>query len=481
MKIQAIDNQYFSLSAGSGLIRSAVWRLTADSPDAAPDDFAADVTAWSGIPGDPLRVPATDGTVSELPDCPVEKIAVKTLSSLCAEVTLTARRLDTEPLFSESRSADGECRRTATYRVAAASLEAALPSPGSILAWEGVEHCCESAAAEPAGKGFWEIRATGIPTVRRIVSPPAWSVDTDGVRSVVCSWFVAASGYDALLSELEVDAAAPWAGADFVVREVNSKPEGLTGFLVTAVAREVVTRMTECVRSERFAGFDDFNRAQREVVWNSRWRVHASEMEDFSGITGSPALWAGNHTVVTAVSPKRLSELEYELQIQAESLNNPDLFEQYYRDDRSNLKNRVDVSARMVEFLITPEMAGWRRGADGAWEALEEWLPEAHCPLIVTQALDLSLINRALKCVLLEETTHRSGGMSRNIDYLLEWGTAERVFDGKIGGCNGSYLRVDMEAEEIADNCGKRWTRFVGNWQLAPAGYTWNTAYWGNN
>ena len=100
------------------------------------------------------------------------------------------------------------------------------------------------------------------------------------------------------------------------------------------------------------------NRIRRELVWQSRWRVRADELADFENLTGAPAAWAGADTVVTEVTPRRISELEYELAIEAQALTNTNLYRNYSEDDRSNLQGRSDVNARLIDFLSGVAYAG---------------------------------------------------------------------------------------------------------------------------
>ncbi len=478
MKITAAVNQSFSLDAG-GLRRISVWRLYGDSPETAPDTFAEEVAAWCGETGQNLRVPAGTGEPAALENFPVDKIEVKSLTPLSCEVTFSAGQIDTEPIFSEIRSADGKKRKSAKYTVKTDTPDTLLPLPGAVLEWNGESFYCEQSSYSPVGAGLWRFEVTAIPAAGTIISLPSVSVDSDNRRTVSCSWSVTPDEYGALLDSLQIDSPAPWAGEGFSLRSVSSKTENASSILVTAVAREVETRMLKCIRKEKFAGFDDDGNPLHSIEYESLWRVRSEDMADFTGITGTAAEWAASNSVVSSVSPEKISPLEYEITMKAELLNNPDLYKKYSFEDRQNLSSRNDVSACMVEFMVTPEMAGWRTGFDGIPEMCPDWEYGANCPFTVDEPLPEAMINRALKCALLEVTEYRRGGMSRHIDRLLEWSASDRVLDGEVGGCDGSYLRVDMEAEEVFDNSGRRWTKFTGSYQRAPGDYQWNPQYWG--
>ncbi len=273
-----------------------------------------------------------------------------------------------------------------------------------------------------------------------------------------------------------------WDERQYICEKSSAAPfaDGWWEITVTAAETASDSRMLSCVRYERFAGFDRAGNSRMEIVWESIWRVNASKLGEFTGLAGYAADWADSNSIITSVSPKKISDAEYELQIEAESLNNPGLYEKYSGDDRSDLGSRRDITAGMVDFLLTPAMAGRQYAADGTLEEIPDWQPGENCPLEADGYLPENMVNRALKCILLEETSYSSGSISSNMSELLSWSTAARVYDGTVGGCRGSFLRIDMEAREITDNSGKCWTRFTGSWQLAPAGCKWNSAYWGS-
>lgn len=478
MQIHAAGKVSFSLDATPILTAEAVW-ICQNHHQLAPEAFRHAVEAWAGAAGAPLRVPMTDGTPQELDAVRVESIHFAYQDTDHAEVTFKAREIPLEPLrtgtLAAVYSADGEERRSARFRVRDAA-HALLPRLGDHVAWAGEEFVCENLRTEESGAHF-EFEITCRKITCRVVNGPTVRIDAaTGDSSQTIVYFVAAAEYPAFLAAHPIDAPAPWAGDGYVIRRVESAASGKLGFLVTLEARQVVTRMLDSRRSERFAGFDLFNGARREVVYQSRWRVRAEDLPAFENITGSNAHWAGNNSIVTDVTPKRLSELEYELDIEAQSLGNPELFRRYSGDDRSNLQGRSDVSARLIDFLVTPEMAGYLR-VEGGYLPDEGWVPETDCPFLVA-ALPVSMADAIVKTIYLIETTYRQGGMSRNLRHLVDWGNSGRVSNSAVGGCSGSFLKITLDSAEISDNCGTRWTRFVAGYQMAPPGYSWNPAYW---
>lgn len=117
----------------------------------------------------------------------------------------------------------------------------------------------------------------------------------------------------------------PGPGEKFTLVSADSKLVGKIGFEVVLLARKVETRCIAKVRSEKFAGLSRSGAIQREIVWKVRWRVAAEELSAFYGQTGlCPADWTEEEEcIITDISPKRLSEMEYELDIEAQHPGNP--------------------------------------------------------------------------------------------------------------------------------------------------------------
>ena len=66
--------------------------------------------------------------------------------------------------------------------------------------------------------------------------------------------------------------------------------------------------------------------------------------------------------------------------------------------------------------------------------------------------------------------------MNRAIPEMTEW-ISTRVFNGKVGKYQGSYLKSDLQSKEIYDNHGNIWTKITRVYDLAPDGAEWNQYY----
>jgi hypothetical protein len=269
-----------------------------------------------------------------------------------------------------------------------------------------------------------------------------------------------------------------WAGEDFICEALQLTNLAGDDWEVAVEARKVVTRMLDCVRSENFAGFDRAGLPRRNITYRSRWLVRAADLASFELLSGSGAPWAAADAMLTAVMPKALSAGEYEVEMEAQAFGNPDLFRRYGGDDRSNLAGRVDVSAELCDFLITPEMAGYVAHPSGGWMPDPNWDGTRSCPFAATAALDPNMVNAVAKTVILTERRHRAGTLDHNLDYLTDWAAGPRLFDGSVGGIPGPFLKIDLDSEEVFDNLGMRWTRFTGKYQMAPGSFAWNPDYW---
>lgn len=353
------------------------------------------------------------------------------------------------------RAPDDDGRAVELPEVRIGKIEIAVLSP---------EHC--------------EVRLYG----RRIGLEPASAAgdraehfDRDGVHRKRATFKVNSADPAALFPA--VGDPVDWAGEDFICEEIRLANLGGDGWQASVEARKVVTRMLDCVRSEHFAGFDRNGLPRRNITYRSRWLVRAADLGSFERSSGSGAPWAAADAMITAVVPKARSAVEYEVELEAQAFGNPDLFRRY-GDDRSNLAGRVDVSAELHDFLITPEMAGYIAHPNGGWTPDPNWDGSRRCPFTATAALDPNLINAVVKTVILTERRCRAGTLDHNLDYLTGWAAGPRLFDGSVGGIPGPFLKIDLDSEEVFDNLGMRWTRFTGKYQMAPGSFEWNPDYW---
>ncbi len=482
MKVQPINNQYFNIDANNNFTRSSKWRLSADDLGVAPNAFASEVETWCDIIGEDLLVPSSSGEPVTVSDCLISEVKITSVSMLCAEVTLISAPVEviiTPPEFSEFYSDDGTYKIKSIYTSNSETL--ALPVAGDVLEWSYGDLCCESSSAEALDSGGWEITITGIPTGATAITQVIYDTDSYGTESATCSWFVTSDSYEDFIADCQIDDVATWAGDNYSVRSVKTKNQGIVGMTVTAIAQKVTTRMLECTRHEEFAGVDILNQKCYKVLWRSRWRVLESEMDDWESTTGAAASWAHANSILTVIKPKKISAIEYEVELEAELKSNPGLFNRYdILDNRSNLSGRRDVDVYLCDFFITYEMIGWQRRYDRVPVLIEDWDYENLCPFIVTGPLEVTLGNRNAKAIMLEESTYHTGDIGNNIDTLFDWSEGELIVQGTKGGHSGYFRKEDIKAKEVVDNNGKIWTRITALWMLAPGDRDWNSAYWGN-
>ncbi|MGE4565800.1 MAG: hypothetical protein AB7F32_13080 [Victivallaceae bacterium] len=482
IRIHHADYHKFAVDGGNRLSFESVWRVSATPP---PDNavFLAEVRNWAGAAGDPFRIGGPDGSPVALDGVAVESLDIEFPAAGEAVIRFRATGIglgEAPEHLSETLGSDGERRKKATFRIAAApGALPPLPAIGAVLSWAGESFVCESAESKSVAGGFeCTINCRKIGT--RLLRGPELVRDADSEETESATYFVPAANHAAMLAAFAIDVPVPWGSPEKVIRKVTSRSSGPLGFEVTVEGRKIVTKMLESRRSERFDGFDSGNRIRRELIWQSRWRVRADELADFENLTGAPAVWAGADTVVTEVIPRRISELEYELAIEAQALTNPNLYRNYSEDDRSNLQGRTDVNARLIDFLITPEMAGYLRSDNGAYVTNPDFSAATASPFAVTEPLGVDMVNAVIKTILLTETGYRPGPIRNHLDDMIDWAYAGRVTTDRVAGCSGSFLKVDLELRELADNFGNRWTRITASYQMAPPEMPWNPVYWNN-
>ena len=232
------------------------------------------------------------------------------------------------------------------------------------------------------------------------------------------------------------------------------------------------------MRTEKFAGLTRAGAIRREIVWNARWRVAAEELPTFFGQTGTfPGDWPEPDCLITSVMPKRLSEMEYEVTVEAQHRSNPDLLQYYSIEDRSDLANRTDIAVDMADFHLTAAMAGYQKLPDGHYMPIPNWNALAGCPFRSESKLPANMIDLTLRCLVVTVSIYVSGGVKSRIAELAAW-TQGRVTNAAVEGIEGSFLRIRQTCKETFDDSGKLYTRITRSYQKAPGDYIWSTNYW---
>ncbi len=277
----------------------------------------------------------------------------------------------------------------------------------------------------------------------------------------------------------EVGAAAVWAGDGFLItgRTVERLPGGEFRVVLSAGSfGQAVCRSRE-VR-ERHLGFTAAGSVRTDRVWSSVWSVPAAQLAAFPCPVGSAAdSWADADTVVTAMTSRKISEVEYEVALEARGIySTPPLSSLSANlDDRGNLGSRVDYEVSFPEFRVSLAEGGYYINSLGQRLPTANW-SQNDCPLIATERFLRA--GQPLKTMMVKESSYLIGGTGTHVSDLNEWYASGPIFNGKVGDYTGVWLRSDIRASDLADNRGRVWTRIDRFYRLAPAGEQWNQYYW---
>ena len=491
MIVQNLYHANLKIDAEGNVSLESAWELALEEPASGLEQLQAEARGWAGGIGEPFRIPAADGSYEFSETVLVTGIELKPVSLAVCRVIFSGAEFAAgggeEPALAAAGSVvdvyetDGAHRRTMRFRASASVSPELIPQPGRPLEWEGGAFICESCRSSNSGFSV-EFEVTAREATLAELGLPQAGTDGDGFETKRAVWFVAASEHDAFLADHPVGGAAAWAGEKFTLVSADSKLVGKIGFEVVLLARKVETRCIAKVRSEKFAGLSRSGAIQREIVWKVRWRVAAEELSAFYGQTGlCPADWTEEEEcIITDISPKRLSEMEYGLDIEAQHPGNPGLFGRYSAEDRTNLSTRVDVSVDMAEFHVSAEMAGFQKLPDGRFRPILNWNSGSGCPFSADGRLAENMIESTLRCLVITESVYKSGDAARQIADLAAW-AAVRVSTAAVAGASGSFLRIGQTCRETFSNSGKLYTRISRSYQKAPGDLQWNPNYWSSH
>lgn len=490
MIVQNLYHANLKIDAVGTVTLESAWQLARNEPAAELEALLDEARAWAGKIGDPFRVPQADGSFDLSDTVRVAGIEIRPSGLSGCRVVYSGSEFAAEGGGSAVPAAmgsvsniydpDGTHRRKCRFRAPTTLSAALIPVPGRVLDWEGGAFVCESCAVTSSELAV-EFEVTARETALAELGLPVSGFDDDGFETKQTVWFVAAAGYGTFTALHPVGGAEAWAGERFLLVSLESRPVGRIGYEVTLHARKAETRLLSQVRTEEFSGIARSGAVMREIVWLARWRVVAEELPEFFLLTGTvPADWAEPGCIITKVTPKRLSDMEYEVTVEAQHNGNPGLYVRYTTEDRSGLDTRTDVAVDLVEFHVTAEMAGYRKLPDGQYLPIVNWNAPRSCPFLAEERLSEMMIEKIVRCLVITESIYVSGGVAAQVENLTAW-TDIRVVIGTVAGISGSYLKIAQRCKETYDDSGRLYTRITRSYQKSPRGWNWSTNFWNYN
>ena len=484
---------------GDGLVTlESAWLVALAEPARTAGQLLEEARAWAGAVGDPFRVPLSDGSYEFSTRLTVSAIEFKPVNAMSCRVTYSGAGIavpasddsggeggEEIPVIPvavgetvDTRDENGALTRRRRFRIPVGTEEALIPKPGVVLEWEGGAFICTGCTVTDQGVLGREFDVTAREVSTFQLGLPKRGIDDDGFETRSVVWFVSADTFESFLAVHPIGGAESWAGENFLLVSADSKPFGKAGYEVTLLARKVETRCISKIRTESFAGTTRAGAIRRKIVWNARWRVAAAELSSFFGLTGTaPADWPEANCLITDVTPKQLSAMEYEVDVEVQHRNNPGLFERYSTEDRSDLSTRTDISVDMADFRMFAAMAGYQILSSGKYMPIPSWNHGNNCPFITDGWLPDNMIDVTFRCLVVTVSTYEPGDVKSRIEELAEW-TVSRVQASPVEGISGSFLKLRQTCREMFDDAGKLYTRITRSYQRAPGEYSWNSNYW---
>jgi len=508
MQVQFLNAPDFVIDLNGTLQRSGSWLLSASPGE---DNITDQVLDWAGKIGDAWKEPNTSGDdYTANKSAVVTNITMQALDSSSYKVTFTAA-----PAFSGSDSSSSDpdsnsssnsssssggggiitpaveikssyrferrkdlCEYKTAKFLAAYSAPEAMPRPGDLINWAGSNYRCESAAAEKQSDGSYIVTLTAVNVA---VEPAGRITAEESISQVPCKtgkWLVMPEVLEEFLGANSLHKPAVWAGENYYVSSVETAPaDSALRTCVTLKARHAQLQMIENLCTEEIQSMGD-GTPETLKVWRSRWQTSAEDAVLFEAMIGTSAEnWTGDpEMIVCRVTPKRISDCEFEYQLEARYAETIGSSGKYWRD--RDLPDRREYYIRVGEMRLSAIQCGyvWRRG--GAYTTINNWPGNQICPLSTTMPLPRNMINQVLKLLEVVEVSYLAGTSSENLASIANWLTAQRVENLTLAKIPGNYLRYDMEVDDVTDSRERQWTKITKVYRMAPAAYNWNSNYW---
>ncbi len=490
MRIVHHNNIDFNIDDNGKITRRSTWHVMPDAGTVIDTEWVnlrGQVEQWAGNVGDAWRLPDADSrSYTEDSNFVISEIIFKALNHYMYEVSYIGHKkhLTAEMIgrISETINSSEERSKSAVWMVHSDSLAGWLPQIGDVLTWAGNDFLCENIQMQESANNEWEVKITAKDMSVMMIGNPTFS-RSDSHESVrKAKWRVGVNAYDDFITSNGINSdASSWAGNAYYVSDIQVSPHGKIAYYISLEARYAETRLLSVKHSEAFNGYDADGNINKIVHWTGRWRVHSANLADFENKVGESAEdWAIPGAIITKVDPVRVTDLIYEVTMEArEAKDSGSSGLDFNMDNRSNLRCRVDIICKEVDYILNASACGWHKNLQGKYEEIPEWDAQKLCPFVTTAPLPAEMIDANLKCVFVSKTTFLRGRSKAHVKMNLDWSRTPRVVSN-VAGVLGSWLKRSFNTEEVFDNEGKRWTKIIRSYIHTPAGYTWNSNYGGH-
>lgn len=479
MQIQFLNAPDFSIDKSGILRRTGTWLAIADDSDT---DISAAARSWAGEIGDPWRQPDAGGNNYTFDDTlQISNIRCRALDSRSCEITFEAVTSSSLPVTIIENSYHFERRKdlseykTASFHMTQDAVEN-IPGIGDVIDWAGENYRCESAEAVLQSDGTCAVTLKAVNTAVEPAGRIHCKSNGQLEQIKTGTWLVLPEALEDFLSVNQLHSPADWAGENFYVSHVDTEPaDSALRTRVTLQARYVQLQMIETLRSEEIVCMVN-DIPEKLYTWQSVWRARPEDQVVFEAMLGSSAVeWADEMAIVSKVTPRRISDCEYEYTLEArhpETVGNT----KYWRD--RDLPERKEYYTRVGEMRFSHVQCGYTWRSSGNYYALPNWRAGVQCPIDTNNPLPFNWINQPVKLLEIVEVTYCRGVSSENLESIVPWFTGSRVADTTLAGIKGNFLRYNLDVDDVTDNQERKWTRISKVYRLAPAGYNWNKAYW---
>ena len=484
MQIQFLDSPEFTIDSSGNLSRRSKWLITAESFEGDLSKLAQD---WAGNVGAPWRTSNADGSEYSLDETmTVTAISSSVLDSRSCIVTFegsVSSALPENPVLQEGsitleRRKDQREYKTITY-ILNEQDENNLPHPGDMIDWAGSGYRCESLTANTCSDNRLKITLTAVNTSESIADIVAENT-CDHQQIKTGYWLINSEDLEEFTTVNALHNPAPWAGSNYYVSSIKSEPaNSAKRYIVTVQARYSTLQLLEVLRSEEILGMLG-DTPVSICIWRSLWRANAEDQQLFENMLGSSAEeWTGDkNAIVSKISPRRISDCEYEYTLEArypEDITSNHSGSNWQDDD---LPERLEYYTRVGEIRLTPRQCGYRRRYYGNYRTINNWNSNLECPLNTSNPLPINMIDQPLKLLEIVEVSYLNGTSSENLSQITSWFTQNRVSTETLAGVTGSFLRYDLDVDDITDKRDRKFTRINKIYRLAPSSYSWNPAFW---
>ena len=353
--------------------------------------FQESVNTWAGKIGAPFKNPTQDANSRECSNFTSDtSFLASAINIVCInrthyEVTFTnVQNTAVMSLIGNINvniNSNNERTKTAIYRVTVPltaegvadpkAIEAFLIPSGTVITWSDGLYMVADSSYTAQNARVYTVTITAKDMSVMMIGLPVDSIDAFNQKIKTVTYRYSKTAYDVWAQPEVGSDASSYLGLDvnsgYLINGITADPDGVLGYVVKIETRHVSKRL---IRIEETLSNPTKNwlsgALTHEKDITAVYQCRAEHLDEFRNLIGKEAELAVG-TTINSVKITPQSTEEYEVTLSSKD-DNSNIINNNYNNNQDYLRTQVDISINYSEFVLEPEMVGYKRGlSDVDW------------------------------------------------------------------------------------------------------------------